>query len=449
MLLSLRRHAWRILAAVLVIAGAGVMLFLKGRTASTAANASTNINVNYESLGDVVFPVEVDTVRRGTLTKFITANGSIRAAQSVDIVARASGFIEMIPPPNGSSVGKGQTLVRFDSREALLALKEADDKRVQAQVEFGLSFRETNDTSASARALVQARQEQVATATKRINTELATLNEQRSAGRISAKDYADRKTTLEAELLYAGAQRATVMQSKSGLSAAKNAVEKAQLMLEYCKVQSPFAGVVANVQVASGQYVQAGQTLCKVLDVSSLLVDVGVLETELPFVRVGTSAEATFQALPGATLRGTVIAINPLADPASKTYTVTIRLASSTTSQRIAPSMFATVRLTAEELRNRILLPRAALLSRDKRNVVFSLVASSGASSTPDKSEAQWNYVETGAANDRFVEITGGLDAGTVVMTEGHFTLAHGAAVRVVEKKGANAANAAKKTAKQ
>jgi RND family efflux transporter MFP subunit len=153
-----------------------------------------------------------------------------------------------------------------------------------------------------------------------------------------------------------------------------------------------------------------------------------VLETELPFIRVGTAAEATFQALPGATLQGTVVAVNPLADPASKTYTVTIRLASNAKTKQIAPGMFATVRLAAEELRNRILLPKAALLSRDKRNVVFSLTGDN------DKPTAQWNYVETGAANDRFVEIISGLEAGAVVITEGHFTLAHGAAVKVMSK---------------
>lgn len=431
MLAFLRRHLWRILALILMVIGVGYVFLVKGRTAANASAQSnkTNVNVNYENLGDIIFPVETDTLRRGTLTKFITANGSVRAAQSVDIVARTSGFVEIIPPQNGSVVGKGQTLVRLDSREAAIALKEADDKRIQAQVEFGLSFRETGDTAASARQIVQMRQEQVAAATKRINAEIAELEQQRTAQRISAKEYADRKTSLEAELLYAGAQRSTVMQSKSGLSAAKNAVEKAQLMLEYCTIKAPFAGVVANAALASGQYVQAGQTLCKVLDVSSLLMDVGVLETELPLLHVGTSAEATFQALPNTTLYGTVLAINPLADPASKTYTVTVRLNANANSKRITPGMFATVRLATEELRNRLLLPRSALLSRDKRSVVFSLVGS------PGKPTAQWNYVETGAANDNVVEITSGLEAGAVVMTEGHFTLAHGAAVRVVGKK--------------
>jgi multidrug efflux pump subunit AcrA (membrane-fusion protein) len=90
------------------------------------------------------------------------------------------------------------------------------------------------------------------------------------------------------------------------------------------------------------------------------------------------------------------------------------------------------VRSVAEDLKNRILLPKAALLSRDKRNVVFSL---SGTTDKPGATAtAEWHYVETGVANDRFVEITSGLDAGAVVMTEGHFTLAHGAAVRVQEK---------------
>jgi RND family efflux transporter MFP subunit len=183
--------------------------------------------------------------------------------------------------------------------------------------------------------------------------------------------------------------------------------------------------------LAVGQYVQAGQTLCKVLDVSALLIDVGVLETELPFIRVGSGVEATFQAVPNETVAGTVVAINPLADPTSKTYTVTVRLNAQAkrnhqgTAIGIAPGMFGSVRIVAEELKNRVLLPKAALLSRDKRNVVFSL------SGSADKPTALWNYVETGAVNDKFVEITSGLETGTVVMTEGHFTLAHGAAVRV------------------
>ncbi len=445
MLAFFRRHLWRLIAITVIGIGLVYMFFLKGQSTQAASSETSrsNVTVNYESLGDIVFPVEIDTVRLGTLTKFITANGSARAAQSVDIVARTAGFVEVVPPANGSAVAKGQMLVRFDSREAAIALKEADDKRIQAQVEFGLSFREQADTGASAQAQARARQEHITATLKRVNAGLGELESLRAAQRVSAKDYTDRKTMLEIELLSSGGQRTTVMQSKSGLSAAKNGVEKAQLQLEYCTIKAPFTGVVANSALAVGQYVQAGQTLCKVLDVSSLLIDVGVLETELPFIRVGSAAEATFQAVPNTTITGTVLAINPLADPNSKTYTVTIRLngasrRSGTPNGKngvtiaVAPGMFASVRIVAEELKNRMLLPKAALLSRDKRNVVFSLVG------TPDKPLAQWNYVETGAANDRFVEITGGLDAGAVVMTEGHFTLAHGAAVRVQAKDNRN-----------
>jgi RND family efflux transporter MFP subunit len=424
----LRRHLWRIFALVLALSGVGYVFIAKGRTSANASaqGANTNVNVNYESLGDIVFPVEIDTVRRGTLTKYITANGSVRAAQSVDIVARTSGFVERVPPPNGSTVSKGQVLVRFDSREAAIAVKEADDKRVQAQVEFGLSFRENADTTSAGREQARQREEKVKSATQRLRAQLTELEQLRQTQRLDAKEYTERKAALDAEMLYSGMQRSTVIQSKSGLSAAKNAVEKAQLLLEYCTIQSPFSGSVANSMVAVGQYVQAGQTLCKVLDMSSLLIDVGVLETELPFIRTGAGVEATFQAVPNETVRGTVLAINPLADPTSKTYTVTVQLNRS--NQRIAPGMFASVRIVAEELKNRILLPKAALLSRDKRNVVFSL------SGTTDKPNAEWHYVETGVANDTFVEITSGLEAGAVVMTEGHFTLAHGAVVRVQEK---------------
>jgi RND family efflux transporter MFP subunit len=438
MLSFIQRHLWRLVAVLIIAAAAAYFFIFSAPTTPKTAQSGlggSSVNVNYESLGDVVFPVEIDTVRRGTLVQYITANGAVRPVQSVDIVARTSGFVDAAPPANGTAVAKGQTVVHFDTREALLALKEAEDKRIQAQVEFGLSFREPADTAAAARAQARARQEQVASTTKLIQAQLAEADSLFKAGRLSAKEHTERRNMLEAELLYSGAQRTTVMQSKSGLSAAINAVEKARLMLEYCTMRAPFAGIVANASVAVGQYVQAGQTLCKVVDASSLLVDVGVLETELPFVRVGTDAEVRFQALPETVVRGVVVAINPLADPSSKTYTVTLRLQTTTVGgKRIAPGMFATVRLVAQELRNRLLLPKAALLSRDKRNVVFSLAG------TSDKPTAQWNYVETGAANDRYVEITSGLEAGAVVMTEGHFTLAHGAAVQVQSRVRAQAA---------
>jgi RND family efflux transporter MFP subunit len=406
MMRFVRRHLWRIVALVGVFAVGAVVLFVKGRGGATARISNdAQVAVNYERLGEVVFPVEIDTVRRGTLTRFITTNGSVRAAQSVDIVARTSGFVELVPPPNGSHVSKGQTLVRFDSREAALALKEAEDKRLQAQVEFGLSMRETVGNSSSSSS---------ATSSTDVVAEAAqNLTQNTAPAQNSAMP-----------------PRAAMLRSKSGLNAATNAVEKARLLLEFCSIQAPCSGVIANALVAKGQYVQAGQTLCKVLDVSALLVDVGVLETELPFVRVGTAAEATFQALPGVTLQGVVAAINPLADPTSKTYTVTIRLAGAAASARsLAPGMFATVRLAAEELRNRLLLPKSALLVRDKRNVVFSLGGTAG------QPLAEWKYVQTGASNDQWVEITEGLEDGAVVLTEGHFTLAHGAAVKIVSAK--------------
>jgi RND family efflux transporter MFP subunit len=417
------RHLWRILALCIACAGGAAYFFGLRGNEEASATTDRQADVNYENLSEIVFPIEVDTVRRGTFTAYITANGAARAAQSVEVVARMSGFLETAPPSNGAAVAKGQTLARFDNREATLAFKDAEDKRIQAQVEFGLSFREPNDTSSPAR----ARREQIAGATARIQTQLDELDRARAQRAISEKEYAERKTALEAELLYSGGQRAAVMQSKSGLSAALTAVEKAKLQLEYCVVKAPFAGVVANSSLAAGQYIQAGQTLCKILDVSSLLLDVGVLETELPFIRVGTKAEARFQALEGATVGGEVIAVNPLPDPVSKTYTATIRLRNAR-ERRVAPGMFASVRLAAEDLPNRVLLPKTALLSRDKRSVVFVIAEENGAN------VAQWNYVQTGRANDRFVEILSGVEPGAVVATEGHFTLAHGSPVKITQK---------------
>lgn len=418
------KNLWRIIALVIMALTVGVIVVFRGKNPDAQPQTSS-VDIQYDKLGDIIFSVEIDTVRRGTLVQYITANGSVRAAQSVDIVARTAGFLEQTPPPNGTLVQKAQVVARFDAREAVITLKEAEDKRIQAQVEFGLAFRE-HDTSGKTRESLLLRQAQMGEQLKKAEEKLQELEQLRASLRINAKEYQDKKTVLETEMLYAGAQRTTVMQSKSGLSAANNAVERARLQLEFCTHKTPFSGVIANSNLTAGQYVQAGHVLCKVLDVSSLLIDVGVLETELPFMKLGTAVTATFQALPGVNIPGTVISINPLADPGTKTYTLTVKLQEN--GKRIAPGMFASVQVVAREIRNCVLLPRAALLSRDKRNVVFSLINES------EKNTAHWNYVETGASNDHFVEITSGVEPGTPVMTEGHFTLAHGAPVKIAQK---------------
>jgi multidrug efflux pump subunit AcrA (membrane-fusion protein) len=86
--------------------------------------------------------------------------------------------------------------------------------------------------------------------------------------------------------------------------------------------------------------------------------------------------------------------------------------------------MFATVHIETDVLPQRLLVPRAALLVRDGRSLVF----------TVEHSIAKWHYVETGESNDELLEIRRGLAVGDTVIVDGHYTLAHEAPVSVIRR---------------
>ena len=101
---------------------------------------------------------------------------------------------------------------------------------------------------------------------------------------------------------------------------------------------------------------------------------------------------------------------------------------------RILPGMYARVSLEARRFADRTLVPRAAILERDRRNMLFVFEGESGA----DRGLAKWRYVTTGLQNDSLVEIlpseeTDSVRAGEVVLTDGHYTLIHDARIRLVE----------------
>jgi hypothetical protein len=93
--------------------------------------------------------------------------------------------------------------------------------------------------------------------------------------------------------------------------------------------------------------------------------------------------------------------------------------------------MFARARLDALRFPNRIIVPRTAILQRDGRFLVMVYKPED------DHGVADWRYVTLGEGNDDYVEIVENPDTkmvapGDIVLTDGHYTIAHDAPIRLV-----------------
>jgi Cu(I)/Ag(I) efflux system membrane fusion protein len=106
---------------------------------------------------------------------------------------------------------------------------------------------------------------------------------------------------------------------------------------------SPISGVVIRKNVVEGQYVAEGEALFEVADLGRVWVQAQVFENQIGTVQVGQAVEATAEAFPGETFRGTVAFIDPALDPTTRT--VNVRYDLGNPDGRLRPGMFTRVTL--------------------------------------------------------------------------------------------------------
>jgi Cu(I)/Ag(I) efflux system membrane fusion protein len=108
-------------------------------------------------------------------------------------------------------------------------------------------------------------------------------------------------------------------------------------------ILSPRSGVVIRKNVVAGQVVAEGESLFEVADLGHVWVQAAVFEDQIGKVQVGQAVEASVDAYPGSSFRGTVAFIDPALDPATRT--VNVRYDLDNPDGRLLPGMFARVTL--------------------------------------------------------------------------------------------------------
>jgi HlyD family secretion protein len=371
--------------------------------------AKKTSEINYGKLDEIVFNVSTKEVIKGDLIKSISANGLVKAFNELDMVSNITGYIDKIFIYEGKLVNKGDLLLKFEDKEYNIAISEAEVNLMNAKIEYGFISRE------------DVQNIDLKTADS-IRTKLTLLETKLKNKEISEDEFLNTKEKLDLALIFTGAKRDEVLLNKSGMTNALNLINRARLNFSYTEIIAPFNGVIADFNLVDKQRINAGEKLFKLLDISKLKVEVGILENEIANIRVGNNAEVKLIALPGKTYLGKVININPLIDPETKTCRVTVEIPNS--DRIIKPGMFASVNIESEILKNRILIPKEALLVRDKRNLVF----------TAEDNLAKWHYIQIGEQNDKFIEVIEGVIPGDKVIVEGHYNLAHDSNIKTIKE---------------
>lgn len=101
---------------------------------------------------------------------------------------------------------------------------------------------------------------------------------------------------------------------------------------------APISGVVIHKRAMEGQYLQTGQEIYTVADLSRVWVHLDAYESDLSLLRYGQEVRFTTDALPGETFTGVIAFIPPVLDEASRT--VKVRVNVDNEDRRLKPGMF-------------------------------------------------------------------------------------------------------------
>ncbi|ACH39177.1 metal ion efflux pump, RND family, membrane fusion protein [Citrifermentans bemidjiense Bem] len=176
-------------------------------------------------------------------------------------------------------------------------------------------------------------------------------------------------------------------------------------------IYTPLSGVVIEKMVQEGQYVNMGEPLFSIADLSSVWVEVEVYENEFAFVKVGQRVEILSQSYPGKTFSGRVSFIYPFLDP--KTRTVKVRVDLANPGLKLKTDMFVNAQIKAP-LGNTLVVPATALMDTGKRQVVW-------VESQPGMFEPR--DVQVGARVGDKVQILSGLKRGDKVAASGGYLI--------------------------
>ena len=320
-------------------------------------------------------------VERGSLSTFVTANGTVNPVTTVLVGTQVSGTILKLYADFNSIVKKDQLIAQIEP-----AIFQAQVSQAKAKVENAkAAFLNVQADISTARANIESNKANVIKA--RVSVEDTQRNLKRalelfSRNLISASDRDSSQTANDLALAMLEAAQAQERASEAQLESAKARLESAraqikqaeaelelaQVNLDHTKISAPVNGIVISRNVDVGQTVAASlqaPTLFTIAqDLTEMQVDTNISEADIGRVASGQETTFTVDAFPQITFKGKVTEVRnaPMTIQNVVTYNVVIQVKNP--EKKLKPGMTANVSILVAHKENVLKIPNAALRFR-------------------------------------------------------------------------------------
>ena len=312
--------------------------------AATAGGAGAALGASAaQGAGPPVSVTTVPVLQRDVPVE-VEATGTVSALSSVDVKPQVANLITQVHVREGQFVRRGELLFTLDARA-----DEANLAKARAQLE--------KDEAALADARRQAERSRDLLARNFISQGAVDTNQ----------------TQVEA--------------AAAVVSADKAAIEAARVALSYSRISAPSAGRIGTVNAFAGSYVQpSGGPMLTITQLDPIAVSFGLpqryLADVLPLLRTGSATVlATLPDKRTAPLKGVLQFVDSAID--ANSGTVKVKAVFANKEQALWPGAYANVKLTAQVLKDALVLPQAAVIQNPRGKLVYVVEAGNKVAQRP------------------------------------------------------------------
>jgi RND family efflux transporter MFP subunit len=406
---------------VLLTAAVGTGLIACDRSKGQDNNASASASPTPPTIAVSAAPA---IMRQ--LPRFFEASGSLAPNEQADVAAETSGKVVAVGVDMGSSVRRGQMIVRLDDADFRIKVQQA-----QAQLEQAKATLRQNEAKIGLRPGQKFNPENVPeVAAARSALDLAEKNLRRyeklvETGDISRAAYDQQKSQrdqlaeqYQALIHQAQQNYAAVANAQAAVDAAQTQVALAKRNLGYTVVVSPMPGYIADRPADVGEYVSPQQKVATVVNLNPLRVRIDIPEQAIPQIHAGESVSVSVAAYPDRNFSGRVARVSPSVTTTSRTLTVEADVENP--KAELKPGQFATVRILLPQTEPAVLVPQRALRTISGSTYVFVI----------KNGHAEQRLVQSGQTEGDLIELKSGVAADEVVATSNVDQLSDGVAVK-------------------
>lgn len=373
--------------------------------------------------------VKTEKITTGSISTSVEYASNLKPAKEVMVLPKTGGKVATVDVKVGDKVSVGQTLFTLDTKDYAPQLEQAE-----AGVKAASANLERTSDSGFTQQLLQAEQ-LVGKLQIQYNTVKDSYDRTQtlySAEAVSKKEFDDVKTQFDAitidlknaqdslELLKSKAGPQATKSAAAALEQAQAGVSAVQVQINNANITAPIAGVVSEKAVEVGQLAGGQSGYVTVIDNSSLDAEINIPDKMLSKIQVGLSVPITINSSPDEKLTGVIESISPNTSSKNNFYVVKVKIDNS--KEDIKAGMFAKISLPAEKKDNILMVPNETIKMENGVNYLYTVY----------NGEVKKISVETGISNEKFTEVTGKVEDGIDVITEGQNLLTDGEKVNLV-----------------